>query len=212
MRQKFRTISLLPVLLIGLFLLAWPAKAKTYLEQNNQGDFHVTLKIVFNFQQIAAQEAEAISSNWQAGIDQIWNGPQGWQQVSPYSKISFDFDFKIMVPTQTCADYPEYHCITVAVAKYNQRDNLSDTTLTFANDDKNSTGEWSKKINANNAAHEVGHLLGLTDEYSYQLINGQKKWINDNQQKGGRQSIMAQTWGNVGVFNEHFYKIIKYAH
>ena len=212
MPQKFWLISLLPVFLIGCFLAAIPAQAKTIIEPNAQGDFQVTVKVVFNSQGIDDQDAAAIVSNWQSGINQIWDGPQGWQQISEQNRLTFVFDFKIMSQTETCADYPEYHCITVVAGKYNQRGNLADTTLTFANDNKNSTGEWSRKITANNAAHEIGHMLGLTDEYHYQLFNGQRKWVNDNQQPAGKQSIMAQTWGQVSANSEHFYKILKFSH
>ncbi|KAF0248492.1 MAG: hypothetical protein FD167_2113 [bacterium] len=55
--------------------------------------------------------------------------------------------------------------------------------------------------------HEVGHLMGLQDEYSFSS-GGQ--YINLNLQPSGQpQSIMAYTSGNVAVLQNHIDDILR---
>ncbi|MGQ0614445.1 MAG: HEAT repeat domain-containing protein [Planctomycetaceae bacterium] len=55
------------------------------------------------------------------------------------------------------------------------------------------------------AAHEVGHLMGLGEEYT----NAGGVYVNTNPQPDGMpQSIMAQTWGEVAALPEHFDTIL----
>jgi len=66
---------------------------------------------------------------------------------------------------------------------------------------QSTVGVWHFASSGFVAAHEVGHFLGLGDEYGYDAGGA---YVNLNPQPAGQpQSIMAQTWDEVAALPEH---------
>lgn len=215
MRTWQRTICrlALAVMFSGVFLLsiAKSVQAKTTL--TDQGDclYKLTVSLVLNFEQIETQEALIALNRWEKATNDYWGKKNGAKNFAAGCRLEPEFIFKKMTKRQTCADYPEDHCFHIVAAKANQRGNLADTLLVKPNSQTNSWGEWSLTASGSNIAHEVGHLMGLTDEYHYEKIKSENLWFNENIKEYGPQSLMAQTWGSVAVFPEHITKIFEQA-
>lgn len=179
-----------------LFVQIGKADAKTFLLQDN-GNYDMEVKIVFDFKSLADQaQAQILLDLWQQGINQIWQ--------KNFCNLNFKADLAVMSPDLSCADYPDYHCIKVVPAKRTSHGNIAEVAM--ASTASNASGQWTISTTGLEAAHEVGHLLGLKDEYHY-LDLGKKDFYNDNLKNIGAQSIMAQTWGKVAALKEHFLKI-----
>lgn len=196
------------VIIITAFLFADYSWAKTIISVNENLNYKITVRIVFDFRDDEALKySDELLVRWKEGMNIIWNN----NSSDDIGKIFYEFDLIKKESCKTCADYPEYHCISVISDKRNQRGNIADVTFNFPNSGLNSDGEWSIYASDKVAAHEVGHLMGLLDEYHYEYINGEKKWVNDNNKESEQQSIMAQTWGTVTVFSDQINKILKSA-
>lgn len=196
-----------------LFFYPFQASAKTMVAEQNSCNYKIKVNIVFDFKyDISQPEAERILTDWYVAMNTVWNGANG--SVSLANSCSAQYEFfliKMHNANKVCADYPDFHCITVVDDIRNSRGNLADVSISQPNSGQNSLGEWSRYIDPLVAAHEVGHMMGLEDEYSYQVVNGVKKWQNHNYKQVGPQSIMAKTWGNVAAFEEHTTEILKLA-
>jgi len=212
MIKRIRQINSIIIFLILLcFFNTSAVFAKTFIGQDNICHYNVKVNIVFDFKdQSAKKQADFLLDKWQKSLDQIWNGSYGSKTFGAAS-VDFIFNLKQMLAGESCLDYPNYHCIDIVSGKINQRGNVADALVVAANSSKNSWGEWSTNINDLNVAHEAGHMMGLGEEYHYEVINGQDQWVNDNYKKSGPQSIMAQTWGNVTAFREQTKQIIEQA-
>jgi hypothetical protein len=209
--MKFKFFFTL-VLIFLFFLPVCNALAQTEINWQDECSYNIKIKIVFNFNDAAAKNlADPLLAEWQNGMNKAWNGNFGSRFFSGNHLINYNFILQKMADGKTCSDYPEDHCITVVSAINNQRGNRADVAMASVNSFLNSQGEWTTLTNGLNAAHEAGHLMGLKDEYSYETINGEKKWVNNNYKEGEPQSIMAQTWGDVSALAEHADKIIKSA-
>ena len=200
----------LALILFG-FLIFYPSKiaAKTIIEEKADCYYKIKVKIVFDFKyQLTQLEAEKILTDWYKAMTSVWNGVWGSTILSDQCLAYYDFELVKMRQNKTCADYPEFHCISVIDEQYNARGYLADATITAANSQQNSWGEWTKEMRPIIAAHEVGHMMGLEDEYDYQIASQQKGFINQNYKNIGPQSIMAQTWDNIAAFTEHSLAIL----
>jgi hypothetical protein len=193
------------VIVVTAFLFADFSQAQTIVSEDENTNI---VRMVFDFEDDEAQKlADDLLIKWQEGMDAVWNN----NTDTNIGGTIYGFELIKMEPYQECADYPEYHCIGVVSSEKNQRGNIADVNFNFPNSGYNSTGEWTTRASGKVAAHEVGHMMGLLDEYHYEYIDGEKKWINDNNKESEEQSIMAQTWGPVTVFSDQINKILKSA-
>ncbi|MCX6743310.1 MAG: hypothetical protein NT116_03675 [Candidatus Parcubacteria bacterium] len=209
--MKFKYFFTL-VLVFLFYLPSQNAWAQTEINQPDKCSYNITIKMVFDFKDAAANNlADSLLAEWQAGMDKVWNGDFGSRISSDNYLVNYNFILQKMAEGKTCSDYPQDHCIAVISATNNQRGNRADIAMASANSFLNSQGEWTIATTGLNAAHEAGHLMGLDDEYHYQITNGEKIWVNDNYKESGPQSIMAQTWDDVSALAEHADKIIKNA-
>ncbi|MCX6745442.1 MAG: hypothetical protein NTX00_00310 [Candidatus Parcubacteria bacterium] len=201
------------LVLIFLFILpVQNALAQTEINQQDKCSYNITIKMVFDFKDEKAKTlADSLLLEWADGMNEIWNGNYGSKISSDSHLINYNFVLEKMVEGKTCFDYPQDHCISVISSEVNQRGNRADVAMASANNFSNSQGEWTIATTGLNAAHEAGHLMGLKDEYHYETIGAEKKWVNDNYKESGPQSIMAQTWGEVSAFSEQVDEIIKSA-
>ena len=196
------------VICITAFLIGNFSQAKTIFLITENANYKINIFIVFDFKDDNAKEkADELIITWQEGMNNIWDDISSEE----FRRIEYEFELIKMEPNKECLDYPEYHCISVVSDERNQRGNMADVTYNFPNSGINSIGEWTINVSGKAAAHEVGHLMGLLDEYHYEYINGEKKWINDNIKESEKQSIMAQTWGEVKIFDDQINKILRIA-
>lgn len=213
MLNKDRRKGLVGVLIfLCLIFSVNSALAQTEISQGDKCSYNIKVKIVFDFKDEKAKVlADSLLAEWQRGMNIIWNSDFGSKISSDNHQLNYNFVLAKMAENKTCLDYPEDHCISVISAEINQRGNRADVAMTMANTFSNSQGEWTTATNGLNAAHEVGHLMGLKDEYHYETVDGKKSWVDDNYKTSGPQSIMAQTWGEVSAFSEQADKIIQSA-
>ncbi|MFC1598476.1 reprolysin-like metallopeptidase [Patescibacteria group bacterium] len=202
--------SILIILAVGCFFIG-SVNAQTTVSQSNDCHYQIKVKIVFDFiDQQSQEQADFLIDKWQQGMDSVWNA-QSSESFALGCTAKYLFDLQKMKKGTSCADYAEYHCIEVIAGDYNIRGNIADASLSIANQQENSHGQWAITAGALNAAHEVGHMMGLDEDYHYEGMNGENRWVNDNYKNGRVQSIMAQTWGSVTAFAEHSRQIISQA-
>ncbi len=111
-------------------------------------------------------------------IETVWNGPEGYRTSANCGcPISFEVNFKeIKDATQlNCEPGPlGYHCIKVTEFELNPPSDGSNVYLGYfytpgRTNDKSIVGWWSNNMMDDKKlyfAHEAGHLMGLTDDYS----------------------------------------------
>lgn len=172
--------------------------------------------------------AQQLGNIWVKGMLAVWNEPD-----FTYGFCECPVHFEVVVKTlprgEKCPQpqdlktkMPGWHCIQVVSGRerdpkvgwepVNERGNVADALETPANNG-NGYGEWTTWTSGLDAAHELGHFMGLGDEYHYSDTNGDGQgdtYTNDNPQPSGKpQSIMAQTWGEITVLQEHIDEIIE---
>lgn len=201
------------VIIITAFLFTKNCQAKTMVNQIGPQNTEITVKIVFDFLDYEGiKQADELIIRWQEGMSNVWNNTYCTKMYTLNSSdIVYIFDLQKVENGKQCIDYPDYHCITVLSSEKNSRGNIADVKMVLPNTEQNSVGEWTVMTSAKTAAHEVGHLMGLFDEYHYEYINGERTWVSDNYQENGERSIMAQTWGNVGIFSKEINEILEKA-
>jgi hypothetical protein len=186
------------------------AEAKTTVTRD-ECNITVTVNLAFAFLDfVSFNRSEELIKEWVDGILEYWNEP-----TFNYGKCQCPVNFEVLVGIipqgKNCFDaqkqLPDYHCMHVVNRPINLRGNVADATVispTFPN----SYGEWTTHTTGVMAAHAIGHMLGLSDEYSRDEGG---EYINNNKQDSGRESIMAQNWGEVSALPEHIDRIVKKA-
>jgi hypothetical protein len=133
-------------------------------------------------------------SDWQKGSAVIWAGPLPPQQVGGR-------DVYIVATSHPAAVFPDCHVVKVAP------ENAAPSSTSWG--PCSAGGSWDDADHKAVAAHEIGHLMGLADEYHYDTMSG--AWVNDNPQPSWKpQSVMAQTWGWVAGLPEHVTKVMSF--
>ncbi len=141
--------------------------------------------------QLTAAEFDSLLKAWDERTLEIWNGgagPQHWRDCF----LTFWSDW------QAGASTAGYHLIQV------QGGDPFAAQTWFG--PASTTGVWHATATGGTvAAHEVGHLMGLGEDYT----NVGGVYTNTNPQPEGMpQSIMAQTWGEVAALPEHLDAIL----
>ncbi|MEA3227123.1 MAG: hypothetical protein U9Q07_14330, partial [Planctomycetota bacterium] len=211
------------IILVGALSPWSDSLAKTTVTQSDECSFKVTVEIAFAFlDQGSRDKADDLLKTWIDQMSQTWNGPNGHQTFGDCDcRVTFEFITMKLPVGQNCRNTPAgYHCINVVDQPTNQRGNRADAHTVPPNGNWNGYGEWTTRTTGTDAAHELGHLMGLTDEYHYDDKDGDgtpDTYVNDNVQTddSGKpadpQSLMAQTWGNVAALQEHIDSIMNQA-
>lgn len=207
-KLKLNIVLKICLIFAAIFFLTPDAKARTLLNKKDVYNYEFNVKIVFDFQKEAKDQALRLLTLWEQGMHNVWNANYRTANYQQDILLKYRFELIAMAADKTCQDYSDYHCFTVVNSKLNQRGNLADTLLVSLNSQQNSAGEWTTMTTGLAAAHEAGHLLGLADEYHYDHNAEASVWVNDNYQASGQQSIMAQTWNESAALPEHTLKIL----
>ncbi len=212
MKKIFLQIGLALFLFGFLFFCPQQLNAKTIIREKAECFYEIKVKIVFDFKyQLSQSETERILNDWHKTMSGVWNGVFGSTILNDQCFVYYNFELIKMKNNRTCDDYPDFHCISVIDAPINSRGNRADATIVKANSLQNSRGEWTNQMDPLIVAHEVGHMMGLNDEYEYKIANKKKSLINLNYKNKGPQSIMAQTWGSIVAFKDHSLRILELA-
>ena len=172
-------------------------------------DIKITVYLAFSFlDDISWERAQQLAGVWTNDILKIWNQPS-FNYGECGCPVSLSLVTKSLPKGEDCSYakkyLPNYHCIDIVNLPINKRGNIADSTIISAQN-LNSYGEWTTQTTGINAAHEIGHMLGLEGEYRRDN-NG--NWVNKNIQTGLTQSIMAKAWGEVTSLSEHIDKTIQ---
>ncbi|MFH1047397.1 MAG: hypothetical protein V1738_03785 [Patescibacteria group bacterium] len=206
------------VVILSAGLSGSASDAKTTVAKNgDDGSYRVTVELAFAFLDQGAQNrADDLLKLWSEQLALTWNGPNGQQTFGDCGcRVTFDFKIQILSVGQDCRQAPVgYHCINVVDRPVNQRGNRADMHVVAPNSGWNGFGEWTTNATGADAAHEIGHLLGLKDEYHYEDKDGDgtaEAYVNDNHQSKDPQSIMAQSWGNTAALQSQIDTIMSSA-
>jgi len=196
------------LIIISLFVLGGTAQARTTVTVKNR-TIEVALNLAFSFKdKISSKEQERLIAEWVDGMMDIWNNPD-FSYGSCRYPVHFQVTTEILPEDKTCLDaqekIPGFHCITVVSSPVNARGNISDSSL-VSQQSPNSYGEWTVHATPEDAAHEMGHMMGLGREY-YRDERG--NWITDKPE--ANDSIMARVWSEAQAKQYHIDEIMEEA-
>lgn len=166
-------------------------------------EYKVTVKIAFH----GDGASQTLIDSWETKAEEIWNGSEGSREwggegdEEDCCTVEFDFVFEIV----TDGNFPE-DAHVVEIKKVDAaHTSFVNAPLPTPGSTDTTTGEFDSLDNGAVVAHELGHFMGLDDEYHY---DEDGDYVNDNEQDEDPQSIMAQTWGDVSALSEHVDEIM----
>ncbi|HQC14147.1 InlB B-repeat-containing protein [Mesotoga prima] len=166
-------------------------------------EYTVTVKVVFHGAGASETQVEA----WETDAEAIWNGADGSREWGDgCCSVKFEFDFSVLAEGAQPPD--DAHVVEVKKVKSSHTSWVA-TPLPTPGSTETTTGEWDSLDTGPVIAHEMGHMMGLDDEYHN---DEDGNYVNDNPQpEGSPPSIMAQTWGGAQPLTEHFDAIMEAA-
>ena len=166
-------------------------------------EYTVTVKVVFHGAGASETQVEA----WETDAEAIWNGVDGSREWGDgCCTVKFEFDFSVLAEGAQPPD--DAHVVEVKKVKSSHTSWVA-TPLPTPGSTETTTGEWDSLDTGPVIAHEMGHMMGLDDEYHN---DEDGNYVNDNPQpEGSPPSIMAQTWGGAQPLTEHFDAIMEAA-
>lgn len=200
---------------------------------NNDCRITVTVYIAFAFQNDAVRsKADTLIDKWIFGAQSVWNNGQHY--YGPNScPVHIEVVGSRLDEGMNCDPHsPAYsgvisgwHCINVGIQDFGNKESQYNRwqaitpqgSLAFSDiattQEPNRWGSWSELASGRDAAHAIGHLLGLPDDYGYADTNNDgnsdtytKAFVDP---QSDIKSIMAQTWGDVGPRREHITEIVQ---
>ena len=166
-------------------------------------EYTVTVKVVFHGAGASETQVEA----WETDAEAIWNGADGSREWGDgCCTVKFEFDFSVLAEGAQPPD--DAHVVEVKKVKSSHTSWVA-TPLPTPGSTETTTGEWDSLDTGPVIAHEMGHMMGLDDEYHN---DEDGNYVNDNPQpEGSPPSIMAQTWGGAQPLTEHLDAIMEAA-
>ena len=166
-------------------------------------EYTVTVKVVFHGAGASETQVEA----WETDAEAIWNGADGSREWGDgCCTVKFEFDFSVLAEGAQPPD--DAHVVEVKKVNSSHTSWVA-TPLPTPGSTETTTGEWDSLDTGPVIAHEMGHMMGLDDEYHN---DEDGNYVNDNPQpEGSPPSIMAQTWGGAQPLTEHFDAIMEAA-
>ncbi len=166
-------------------------------------EYTVTVKVVFHGAGASETQVEA----WETDAEAIWNGADDSREWGDgCCSVKFEFDFSVLAEGAQPPD--DAHVVEVKKVKSSHTSWVA-TPLPTPGSTETTTGEWDSLDTGPVIAHEMGHMMGLDDEYHN---DEDGNYVNDNPQpEGSPPSIMAQTWGGAQPLTEHFDAIMEAA-
>jgi hypothetical protein len=146
-----------------------------------------TIKIVLNLQFTGAGATQALADSWSAGIKDMWEGIH----CSTCCATSITVNTKVGGDPEE--DYAQIDVIQMphAGARHTSMTTLGGTVMEGGGVN-NIGGWWDSNDTPAVAAHEIGHAMGVEDEYG---ADGKPTGEAVGESEGpGVPSIMAQTW------------------
>ncbi|KUK78893.1 MAG: Uncharacterized protein XD94_1592 [Mesotoga prima] len=166
-------------------------------------EYTVTVKVVFHGAGASETQVEA----WETDAEAIWNGADGSREWGDgCCTVKFEFDFSVLAEGAQPPD--DAHVVEVKKVNGSHTSWVA-TPLPTPGSTETTTGEWDSLDTGPVIAHEIGHMMGLDDEYHN---DEDGNYVNDNPQpEGSPPSIMAQTWGGAQPLTEHLDAIMEAA-
>lgn len=177
------------------------------------------INIVVNIAFYGNGAGRDLINGWEKSIEENYNGDGKRTFGKCACSVNFDVVTTIVKSREDCPR--GYHCIEVIKTESDDEHiSFVQGRLTHGkpvqNPDNSTTstsssltGRWDTNDNGEVAGHEVGHLVGLEDEYKYILQNGREIYVNLNRENP--DSKMARTWDNPKILQQHIDKIINKA-
>jgi len=114
---------------------------------------------------------QSVMEGWERDAENLWNGPRA-SQLYGECKCKLKFDFQMQIVANAAACPADAHCIEVkrvgpagSHRPYVVPGGDIDRDFFDGPYDGRRTGQFSERTNGLTAAHEIGHLMGLPDEY-----------------------------------------------
>ncbi|GEM_PF-560459 len=164
-------------------------------------DYTVTVNIAFH----GEGATQALLDSWESDAEAVWNGPDGSREWQECCTVRFDFVFRLLEEGEEPPD--DAHVVEIKKVRAAHTSYVN-TPLPTPGSTETTTGVWDNLDTPAVVAHEIGHLMGLDDEYSY---DEDGDYVNDNPQDEDPQSIMAQTWGSISALPDHIASIMALA-
>ncbi|MBD3207853.1 MAG: hypothetical protein GF370_00135, partial [Candidatus Nealsonbacteria bacterium] len=205
--KKYLGSTITLVFVLAACFYPGSSEAKTTVTRDGC-DITITVYLAFAFiDDVAWANAQQLVSEWVDGMLDIWNEPDfTYSSGLCECPVHFEVVVDILPKDKDCShakqNMPGWHCVNVVNEPVNQRGNVADAHKTPV-DNGDGFGEWTTMTTGLNAAHEVGHFMGLGEEYHRDQDGN---WKPDDPNK--EDSIMARTWGDVQAYPEHIDEII----
>jgi hypothetical protein len=174
---------------MGVFAMPLPAPALDITVTQGTGNERCVIRITLNLQFRGGGATQALVDSWVPAILAMWNNQLSTNlcviQLTVNTKVGGDPD-------------PNYAQITVVDVPPGGR-HRSNMTLGHSGVANDLVGEWDNADSGAHVAHELGHALGVDDEYKDNGNGGSEpvgEAATEHVGRGKTPSIMAQTWND----------------
>ncbi|HEX55134.1 MAG: hypothetical protein DRO94_04015 [Candidatus Altiarchaeales archaeon] len=166
---KKNCVRNVPSFILIIFILLFLSNTTFSRTSISTEDCDITVTVNIAFYGDGANQS--LIDKWEQEAENLWNGPHGYR-IFGYCKcrVHFDFNMKIVSNKDSCPD--DYHCIEVknVPTDNDHRSFVKTGAMPGKGFDKGpytkrATGEFSNRDDGKVVAHEIGHLMGLDDEY-----------------------------------------------